>query len=59
MSKDKLLDRLKIRDTSQLHMVPDNIFNDRLNEVISWPENKEIVGDFAFLNFVAERLLTG
>jgi hypothetical protein len=55
MSKHMLLERLSIRDTSQLYMVPDKLFNKRFNDVLSWPDDRKILGDFAFLNFTAHK----
>jgi ubiquinone/menaquinone biosynthesis C-methylase UbiE len=56
MSKDALIQRLTDRDTSQLHMVSERTFYERLKEVQSWPSEKKIIGDFAFLNFMAEKM---
>lgn len=59
MSKEALIERLTVRDTSQLHMVPESTFVERLTQVQSWPANRSIVGDFAFLHFLAKKNIRG
>lgn len=54
MGKNKLLKRLKIRDTSQLHMVPDCIIYDKINEIESWPANKTIIGDYSYIKIIGK-----
>jgi SAM-dependent methyltransferase len=50
LTKGQLLGRLRMRDTSQLHMVEEELFALRLQEVAEWPEDKVFVGDSAFLS---------
>lgn len=49
MNKSKLLERLQLRDTSQLHMIDAQSYKRKVFEVEHWPEDRCIVGDFAFL----------
>jgi len=50
MGKRELLERLSVRDTSQLHMVSDLVYYSRLAEVEAWPNDKSLKGDFAYLH---------
>ena len=49
MTKYTLLERLRIRDSSQLHMIDETLFESRYREVESWPEDRRLDGDYAFL----------
>ena len=54
MDKQTLLERLRTRDTSQLHMIDEKLYETKLREVDKWPEGKCIEGDYAFLSVRAQ-----
>lgn len=55
MHKHNLLERLQNRDTSQLHMIDQELYEKKIREVESWPEDKCINGDYAFLSINAKK----
>ncbi|MFH0957332.1 MAG: methyltransferase domain-containing protein [Pseudomonadota bacterium] len=58
MTKNTLLQRLRIRDTSQLHMIDQKSYESELRGVECWPENMCLEGDYAFLSVTGKKTLT-
>lgn len=56
MHKNDLLERLRNRDTSQLHMIDQQLYEKKLREVESWSEDKCINGDYAFLSINGKKM---
>lgn len=55
MHKQDLLERLRIRDTSQLHMVDERLYEMKYREVENWPEDRCIEGDYVFLSILGRK----
>jgi ubiquinone/menaquinone biosynthesis C-methylase UbiE len=56
MHKQDLLERLRNRDTSQLHMIDQQLYEKKLRDVEKWPEDKCINGDYAFLSINGKKM---